>query len=394
MFTDKVKRFIMLALGVPPKNDRWPHFSEEDFESLRPVLCNGNWWGEPEVGKFTREFLAFLEMKYGVAVNSGTTALELAVAALGIGPGDEVIVPVYTFYSTAEAVLRAGAKPVFVDVTVNGCIDPAEVSAAVTPKTKAVIGVHLGGHPIDCDEILNICREHQLYLIEDVAHAVGSLWKNKAVGSIGDLACFSFQAWKTFTAGEGGFIATTRSDLYEICHSLSNLGRPLGGPFDEHVRVGGNYRLSKIQAAILSIQLKKFAAQCKTREENAEYVRQRLNAIEGIEILKRADYATRINFTYCGFLYDRDRFGALEKQDLIKLLNAEGVPVMAGYARPLREEKVFSSEICGGASVFPIATKLCNELMIFDHVFLLQQRTVLDQALNRLKKVQSRLTAG
>ena len=187
----------------------WPQYDESEEKALLEVLHSGIWWRTPgtKTLEFEEKFAAYQQAKYGIACTNGTAALEIAIAALGIGLGDEVIVPDFTFVARASAVLFVGAMPVLVDVDPHTyCIDPEKVEAAITPRTKAILAVHIAGHPADLDRLKEIARIHNLFLIEDSSHAHGSEWKGHKVGAIGSVGTFSFQASKLMTAGEGGMV--------------------------------------------------------------------------------------------------------------------------------------------------------------------------------------------
>ena len=203
----------LAILGGEPVKDtpfpEWPVYDESERQALMEVLDSRVWWRTPGTRSlaFEGEFAAFQQAKHGIAVTNGTAALEVAVAALGIGPGDEVIVPDFTFVATASAVLFAGALPVLVDVAPDTyCLDPDLVEAAITGRTKAIIAVHVAGHPADLDRLAEIARRRNLYLVEDSSHAHGSEWKGRRVGAIGNIGTFSFQQSKLMTAGEGGMV--------------------------------------------------------------------------------------------------------------------------------------------------------------------------------------------
>jgi dTDP-4-amino-4,6-dideoxygalactose transaminase len=227
----------------------WPQYDEREKQALLEVLESRVWWRTPGTRtlSFEREFAAYQQAKYGIAVTNGTAALEVALAALGTGPGDEVIVPDYTFIATASAVLFTGALPVLVDVTPDTyCIDPDQVEAAITHRTKAIIAVHMGGHPADLDRLVEIARKYNLALVEDSSHAHGSEWRGRKVGAIGDIGTFSFQASKLMTAGEGGIILTNREDLERLARSIHDCGRMPGEWFYAHFIYGSNYRLERV----------------------------------------------------------------------------------------------------------------------------------------------------
>lgn len=334
---------IKTRLVKPNRRQQWPEFTEQEFLSLRSTfLESGSWSGGDEVARFTSEFTDYLGVKYGVLVNSGTSALEIAIKASGIGPGDEVIVPSYTFYSSASCIAVAGAQPVFVDVRLeDACIDPAAIEAAITEKTRAIVVVHFGGNPADMAAITKICKTHNLKLIEDAAHAAGSQWNGKSLGSIGDFGCFSFHSTKPLAAGEGGFIATNDSALYQKAQAMADFGILPGRPRYEHSLLGSNVRISKFQAAILSIQLKKLDSQILRRERNVNILNTYMREIGGVKPWIRADYATKHNHYVYGFYYNKDYFGRMSKSEFAAGLRREGIPCLEGYERPLYEQPAF-----------------------------------------------------
>ena len=249
---------LALTGGNPAKTKpfpAWPQFDERERQALLGVLDSGVWWRTPgtQTAKFEREFAAFHQARHGVAVTNGTHALEVALLALGVGPGDEVIVPDYTFVATASAVLMTGAVPVLVDVRPDTyCIDCDQSEAAIGPRTKAVIPVHMGGHPADLDRLTDIAARRGLELIEDCAHAHGSQWRGRAVGTFGRMGTFSFQQSKLMTAGEGGIIITNDDNTERLLRSVHDCGRMPGQWFYSHYIYGSNYRLSEWQGAILA----------------------------------------------------------------------------------------------------------------------------------------------
>ena len=207
--------------------------------------------------EFERRFADYHEAKHGIAVVNGTVSLRVALLAAGIEAGDEVIVPPYTFLATATAVVEANATPIFADIELDTFnLDPRAIEAAITPRTKAIIPVHVGGLPVNMDAILDIARRHQLTVIEDAAHAHGAAYRGRRVGAIGQMGSFSFQSTKNLTSGEGGIILTNDDDLAERCRSIHNCGRIAGGAWYEHHVMGGNYRLGEFQGAILNAQMR------------------------------------------------------------------------------------------------------------------------------------------
>jgi dTDP-4-amino-4,6-dideoxygalactose transaminase len=369
-----------------------PHLSAEEFRSLEKIVLSPR-EGMDAVAKFTKNFTRYLGVQYGVAVNSGTSALEIAVAAAGIGPGDEVIVPSYSFYSTASAVLKARAKPVFVDVRLeDGCIDAEEVRKAATSETKAVIAVHLAGVPADMDALQDICRERGLILIEDVAQAVGSEWRRKKLGSLGVIGCFSFQASKNLAVGEGGFIATNDRRFFSLCSALSNVGLSPDENQWEHVLLGGNYRLPHLEAAVLSILLEKIDEPIQRKEGNSAFLTESLKKIRGIIPCDRPSQATRINHHFYGFRYDNGRFGGAPKEKFISLLQEAGLPCEGGYPIPLYAHRAFEMQRGwqSGKIHHPNTMTLCAEALGFEQDFLLGTRKDMENAVEAIQRIAQR----
>lgn len=312
----------------------WPQYDAAEEKALMDVLHSGVWWRTPgtQTLAFEQEFAAYHQAKHGIACTNGTAALEIVMAALEIGLGDEVIVPDHTFVATASAVLFTGAMPVMVEVDPNTfCIDPAAVEQAITPRTKAVIAVHLAGHPADLDRLLQICDAHKLVLVEDSAHAHGSEWKGRRVGAIGKVGTFSFQASKLMTAGEGGMIVTNNDALAIRLRAVHDCGRMPGEWFYAHFIYGSNYRLSEWQGAVLRQQLARFERQSEIRSRNAAYLNRELAQITGIRPQALDARVTR-NGHYCYiFHYEQGAFNGLGTEGFIQALNAEGIPTQASY---------------------------------------------------------------
>jgi dTDP-4-amino-4,6-dideoxygalactose transaminase len=339
---------LALLGGEPVKHTpfpAWPVYDEKERQALLEVLESRVWWRTPGTRtlNFEQEFAAYQQAKHGIAVTNGTAALEVAMAALGIGPGDEVILPDFTFVATASAVLFAGALPVLVDVTPDTyCIDPDLAEAAITSRTKAIIAVHQGGHPSDLDRLLQIVRIHNLALVEDCAHAHGSEWRGRKVGAIGDIGTFSFQASKLMTAGEGGMVVTNRDDLEIRARSAHDCGRMPGEWFYSHYMYGSNYRLSEWQGAVLSQQLSRLDEQAALRTRNSTFLDETLPEIEGITP-QALDPRCALNGHYAYIIhYNKAAFAGLPIQKFIQAFNAEGIPTQASYP-PVHELAVFQN---------------------------------------------------
>jgi dTDP-4-amino-4,6-dideoxygalactose transaminase len=334
--------------GAPVKSTpfpAWPHYDADEREALLGVLDSRVWWRTPgtQTAAFEAAFAAYHGVPHGIAVTNGTAALEVAMDALGIGPGDEVIVPDFTFVATAAAVLNAGAMPVPVDVSADTfCLDPDLAEAAITPRTKAIAVVHMAGHPADMDRFGAIASRHGLALIEDAAHAHGSEWKGQKVGSMGALGTFSFQQSKLMTAGEGGIVISALDAVAARARSAHDCGRKPGEWFYAHFNNGSNYRMTEWQGAILRRQLARFDAQATVRTRNASRLRNDLGAISGITPQALDSRCTRHGYYAFIFHYDRGAFGGRPTEDFIRALNAEGIPTQASYP-PIHALDVFTS---------------------------------------------------
>ena len=321
----------------------WPQYDDKERRALQEVLESRVWWRTPgtKTLEFEQKFAAYHGAKHGIAVTNGTAALEVTMAALGIGQGDEVVVPNFTFVATASAVLFANALPVLVDVDPEThCIDPALAEAAITPKTKAIIAVHMGGHPSDLDRLQELAKKNGVYLIEDSAHAHGSEWRGRKIGTFGTAGTFSFQASKLMTAGEGGMIISN-DDAFEIqARSVHDCGRMPGEWFYSHFIYGSNYRLSEWQGAVLTVQLSRLEEQTRHRHNNGRRLDQLFREIPGITPQKCDSRSTRNGQYAYIFHVDKKHFAGISTENFIAALNAEGIPTQASYP-PLHELDCF-----------------------------------------------------
>ena len=323
----------------------WPQYDEAERDALMQVLESRVWWRTPGTRtlEFEQAFAAYHGAKHGIAVTNGTAAIEVVMAALGIGPGDEVIIPDFTFVATASAVLFAGAMPVMVDVRADThCIDPKLAEAAITPRTKAIIAVHMGGHPADLDRLGEIASKHKLALVEDSSHAHSTEWRNRRIGTFGSAGTFSFQSSKLMTAGEGGIIITSDDQVERMARSVHDCGRMPGEWFYSHYIYGSNYRLSEWQGAVLHAQLGRLDQQTRHRHRNARLLDELLGKIEGITPQRLDSRCTRNGQYAYIFTLDRAAFAGISTEDFIKALDAEGIPTQASYP-PIHELDVFRS---------------------------------------------------
>ncbi|HEX6505796.1 MAG TPA: DegT/DnrJ/EryC1/StrS family aminotransferase [Terriglobales bacterium] len=321
----------------------WPQFDDAERKALNEVLESRVWWRTPgtKTLAFEQAFARFHGARHGVAVTNGTAALEVAMAALGIGAGDEVIVPDFTFVATASAVLFANALPVLVDVLPDThCIDPKLAEAAITPRTKAIIAVHMGGHPADLDALTDLARRKGLVLVEDSSHAHASEWWGKRIGTYGVAGTFSFQSSKLMTAGEGGMIICNDDSFERNARSVHDCGRMPGEWFYSHFFYGSNYRLSEWQGAVLTAQLGRLDQQTRKRHQNCRVLDRELGKIPGITPQKLDERCTRNGQYAYIFHFDNKEFARISTECFIEAINAEGIPNQASYP-PLHELHMF-----------------------------------------------------
>ncbi|MFZ5823001.1 MAG: DegT/DnrJ/EryC1/StrS family aminotransferase [Bacillota bacterium] len=372
----------------------WPVFDTAEEESLLKALRSGK-WGSLEgemVRTFEREFAQLHGARYGVTVVNGTMALAVALRALGVGPGDEVLVPPYTFIATASAAFMVGAIPVFVDVDPETLLlDPAKIEAAVTPRTKAIIPVHYGGCPADMDRIMAAAKKHGLKVIEDAAQAHGASWRGQMAGSIGDVGTFSFQSSKAMSAGEGGIMLTQDPAVEELLWSLQNVGRRRGGEWYEHVRIGWNLRLTEFQAAILLAQLKRLPAQLEARSRAAAYLTEQLSQIPGLHVPPVPEGVTAHGWHLFYCMWRGAAESGISKEHLVRALNAEGIPVFGGYV-PLNRNQAIIDEIArtGGTppADCPVAERaVADEILVFRMQMLHGTQDDLNDIVEALAKV-------
>ena len=323
---------------------KWPAATGRERELLLEVLESEKWGGyHPFVGQIEQRFASFQQCRHGIAAVNGTVTLEMALEAAGVGPGDEVIVPAISFISTATAVSRVGAIPVFVDIDDTFNVNPACVSAAVTDLTRAIIAVHFGGPMADMGRLFTIARESGAYLIEDAAHAHGSEWNGRRAGSIGLVGSFSFQNSKVMSSGEGGMLTSNDDALAERVRSILDQGRKPDSGWFFHYELGTNYRMTGWQAAVLIAQLERLPEQNRVRERNAAIVREELGDVPEI-CFQRVPDAARVhtNYLLLGRTASRDTFQ--------RAVATAGVPCTPFYPHPLYGNPLYRR---GGCRVEP-----------------------------------------
>jgi len=385
---------------------QWPPHRELVAAAVQEVALSDHWGAVDGPRKLQLEsrFAAFQDAAHGLAVSNGTVSLEIALRALGIGSGDEVIVPAYTFLATATTVLTVNALPVFVDVIDTACIDPAAVEAAITPRTRAIIAVHLGGQSADLTALTAIADRYGLALIEDAAQAHGAAWEGQGVGSRGAFGSFSFQASKNLTAGEGGFLTTNDADLADLAWSFHNCGRSRTGKWYEHDVLGGNHRMTEFQAATVLTLLDKLPEQVERREAAAAHLAAGLAEVGGLTPGARDPRATTHAFHIYQMTYDPGAFGGLSRARFVEALTAEGVECSGGYGVELNRQPVFAranfdrratsydpdqANVRYAELDLPVTRRLCAEAVWFYQTMLLAPDSYLDRVLEAIAKVRA-----
>ena len=367
----------------------WPLHGEEERKGLLEVLESGAWWYGTRVTEFERRYADFQGAAFCISCSSGTTALELMLEAQGLQPGDEVLCPPYTFIATATAVMRFGGVPVFVDIDESWCINPEQIEAAITPRTKFILPVHFAGRICDMDRINDIAARHDLVVLEDACHAWGSRWQECGAGTLGLGGAFSFQHSKNITAAEGGAIVTNDETFADTCRSLSNCGRdPKQGGY-RHINRGTNARISEFAAAILCAQLERLEAQTKLREENGAYLAERLGAIEGIIPQPGDSRITRRAYHLYCLRIDPEVFGCSRDQ-FLQAVRAEGLEMGGGYPMPIYKQPVFAAQERYATLSLPLVEEFCDRsAMWFRHSLLLGDQRDMDDIVAIVEKVKA-----
>lgn len=324
----------------------WPQFNERERDALLSVLESRNWGGYPFPNQLARQFAerfaAYHTSRHALCAANGTVTLEIALKATGIKPGDEVIVPAYTFEATAAPVLRLGAVPVFVDVLPdNYCLDVRAAAQAITPRTRAIIPVHLAMNMADMDAVTELAARHGLKVIEDCAHAHGAQWREKGAGSLGDAGSFSMQTSKLMTAGEGGIVTTNDDEVFELCQSYVNCGRASQTDEFGHRLLGFNYRMTEFQAAVLLAQVERLPEQTERRMARAAQLSEELSSIPGIQLLKKDERQTTQAIYQFVFKYDAAAFGGARRDRFVAALEAEGVAADGLFYEPVYRSALF-----------------------------------------------------
>ena len=385
-------------------NVRWPIWDEAEQNGLLDVLNSGKWGrtsGARKLPEFEALFAKRMQARFCLATSSGTTALLTTLGALGIGPGDEVIIPPYTFVATFNAVTMNYALPVFVDTDAETFqIDPSKIEAAISDDTRLIMPVHIGGSPADLDAIDAIAKAKSIPMIEDACQAPLAEWRGKPVGTVGLAGCFSFQASKNITSGDGGAVLTN-DELF--AHKCYNFHTPGGGKPAPSLGRGANFRLTEFQAALLLAQYSRLEKQSQTRDANAAYLTELLSAIPGISPAKKSAGFTRSGWHLFMWRYDKNHFGGMSRANFLKALSAAGVAASGGYSSLDRSPHVKAladnlhyQRIYGKTRMTqwrettscPVNDRLCEEAVWLTQTQLLGTRSDMERIAEAVAKIQ------
>ena len=377
---DQAQR-LALEGGTPVREQPfapWPVFAEDEIEAVAAVLRSGrvNYWTGEQSQEFEREFAQFVGVKYAVALANGTAALELALHALGIGPGDEVVVPCKTFIASASCVVRLGATPVVADIDPESQnITATSVEKVLTPRTKAIIAVHLAGWPCEMDEILTLAKERGLFVVEDCAQCVGARYKGRPTGSMGDIGAFSFCQDKIITTGgEGGMLVTDSRKLWEKAWSYKDHGKSYAAVFERehqpgfrwlHESFGTNWRITEMQSAIGRLQLKKLPQWLAVRRRNAGFLSQGLAAVPGLRLALPPAHSEHAYYKYYAFIHPEMLRPEWNMERILDALAAEGIPGGVGACSEIYLEKAFVNAGFGPKQRLPMARRLADSSLMF-----------------------------
>ena len=401
---------LALHGGEPVRKTKWPSWPQWDAaeeQALTGVLRSGKWFrgSGKAVDSFEKSYAQLMGARHALATANGTSALFASINALGVSPGDEVIVPPYTFVATVNVVMLNYALPVFADTDLETfMMDPRKIPAAITDRTSLIVPVHMAGSAADLDAILAAAAPRKIPVLEDACQAHLGEWRGRKVGTVGAAGCFSFQASKNLNSGEGGAIVTNDDGVMERAFAFHGNGRPLKpGDGDVFPFGGANLRLTEFQGALLSAQMTRLEAQARTRDENARYLTSLLEKIPGIQPARLTPGCTRSAWHLYMLRYDRAAFAGASRGAFLKALAAEGVPASSGYT-PLNKQPFIQATLAskGYRRLFPEKTlkewaernacpvndRLCTEAVWFTQNTLLGTRSDMEQIAEAIAKVQ------
>lgn len=400
---------LALLGGTPVRADSWPQWparGPEEEQAVIAALRDGDWGGFPlpntRTASFARAFARRHDCEHALCVANGTVSLEVALQAMGVEPGAEVIVPAYTFEATASAALFAGCVPVFADIDPETwCIDVESAANLVSARTQAIVPVHLAMTIADLDAIGKLSEKHGLAVLEDCAHAHGARWRGRGVGSWGDAGSFSFQTSKLMTAGEGGIVTTSDEAVLDRLHALVNCGRQRSGAAEPAAMIGHNYRMTDLQAAILEVQLERLDRQHEIRAGNAERLHAAIEDIDGLTNLRIDSRVTTQAIYQFVFRFDGNAFAGIDRDVFVAALEAEGVPADGRFYESLPMSELLRPDPArypawGAALAVAPAADCPNaertayrESVWLPHQVLLATETDVDDIVEAVLKVQS-----
>lgn len=388
----------------------WPVQDQTEQKALLDTLHSGQWFrgNGKQVAQFEEAYAKLTGAKHCLATSCGTSALTTVLGALDLGPGDEVITTPYTFVATYNVIVLNYALPIFADTDLESFqIDATKIEAAITPQTKALLPVHIGGSPANLDKILEVGKRRHLPVIEDACQAHLAEWRGKKVGTLGLAGCFSFQASKNLNSGEGGAVLTDDDPFAETCYNFHNQGRGRqvqGYNFTYAGTRGSNLRLCEFQGSLLQAQMTRVIEQADRRTENATYLSKLLNDIPGIKPAKLYDGVTRSAYHLYMFRYDKAAFGSLDRAKFLDALGKEGVPASSGYGKMNRDVyvtglaknkhylKVYGEKRMADwleqAQHCPQNDRVCEQAVWFTQTMLLGPRSDMDQVAEAIRKIQ------
>lgn len=380
----------------------WPHYEPDEIEAAVAVLRSGkvNYWTGEEARKFECEYAAFVGVGHAVALMNGTVSLEAALYALGIGPGDEVIVPCRTFIATASAVVMRGGIPIVADIDPDSQnLTVATVEPLVTRRTRAVIAVHLAGWSCEMDSLLAFAAKHNLYVVEDCAQAHGATYKGRPVGSFGHVAAFSFCQDKILTTGgEGGMLTTNDRSIWERAWSFKDHGKGWDAVYNQqhsdgfrwlHDSFGTNWRLTEMQAAIGRIQLRRLPAWVEQRRQNARVLEEAFSRIPSLRVTRPQNNIGHSYYKYYVFVRPERLAPGWTRDRIVKAIQAEGIPCLAGICPEIYLERAFQGAEQHPTPRLPVAMELGETSMMFLVHPTLQMEHML-QTCRAVEKIMSR----
>lgn len=391
----------------------WPVIDKTEDKAMMDVLHSRQWFRGTgkTVDRFEAEYARLTGARQCLATANGTSALLVSLASLGVGAGDEVILPPYTFVATVNVVLALNALPVFVDSDLETFqIDHRKIEAAITDRTAAIMPVHLGGAASEVDAIMALATRRKIPVVEDTCQSHLAEWRGRKLGTYGAAGCFSFQASKNLNSGEGGAILTNDAAFVEKCYAYHNnsRGRASGGYDFAYIARGLNLRMTEFQAAMLLAQMTRLEQQARTREQNAQYLTGMLRQVPGILPARMFDGCTRNAYHLYMFRYDPAKFAGLPRAQFLKAMAAEGIPCSGGYG-PLNKEpflkntiqskgyqRLFSRERLARwekQSHCPVNDRLCGEAVWLTQNMLLGPRSDMDHVAAAVRKIHAHAAA-